>query len=112
MAQECEEIRELLVPYLNRRLLHDENVRVVSHLAQCEACRHETALLAKLRSELASMQPTVPEETMSAAFDLLPIAPEPAGLIASCIAPVGEAKRMMRDALSPVFAAVRLAMQV
>ncbi len=46
----CEEILDLLPDYLNHRLSAAEVVRVSRHLAQCEDCCAELAMLVKLRS--------------------------------------------------------------
>ncbi len=48
----CQEARELLVPYLDGEVSLSERVLVQAHLAECDRCREDLAVLSALQSRL------------------------------------------------------------
>lgn len=57
----CEQIRELLSPYIDEMTDEKENKIINAHLAECEECRHELDYLKFMCGALGSLeQPQVP----------------------------------------------------
>jgi predicted anti-sigma-YlaC factor YlaD len=65
---ECDKITEMLPEYLNHTLSGPETARVLSHLAQCETCRKETAFLLSVQKACESFAADVPKEIACSVF--------------------------------------------
>lgn len=66
---DCKEISELLVDYVNRNLTQEENIKVVLHLSQCKECLKEAAEIIEIRDMLGTQLKEVPDAVKKAAFD-------------------------------------------
>jgi predicted anti-sigma-YlaC factor YlaD len=71
MVDNCEEIQELLLPYINRELLSGENSLVIFHLAACSECRRQAAQLIKLSKEITALMSEVPNEIIKSAYAMI-----------------------------------------
>ncbi|HZK43365.1 MAG TPA: zf-HC2 domain-containing protein [Syntrophomonadaceae bacterium] len=59
----CEQIRELLSPYIDQMTDKKENMLITAHLAECKECRQELEDLEFLRDALNNLeQPQIPSE--------------------------------------------------
>lgn len=66
---ECNEISEMLVDYVNRRLQKVENIQVINHLAQCKCCRSDAAAYISLKNHALESTTPIPKDMMDSAFN-------------------------------------------
>jgi len=84
----CEEIRGLMLPYLNHTAAKEETGLLVLHLAGCAECRAEMTENIKLHSRIKLAFNQAPEGVKRRAYDKIPFAkkePTVAELIAGDI---------------------------
>lgn len=65
----CGNISDLLLDYVNRNLSMEENSRVIMHLSQCKGCLNELADIIALRDMLNAQLKELPEDIRAAAYD-------------------------------------------
>jgi hypothetical protein len=69
---DCQDVQDILINYLNRRLDQKDNYKIVVHLAGCKKCREEMALLIKLKNSQTDRLKEIPQKVISSAFNLIP----------------------------------------
>ena len=67
----CDNMSSLLVDYINRRLEQKETIKVAMHLAQCDRCRKEVAMLLSIENVVQKSVQEVPDDILSSAFDMI-----------------------------------------
>lgn len=65
---ECKNISDMLVDYINGKLNHKEINEVITHIAVCADCRLEAALLIKISNSEQRRMTEVPKEIFNNAF--------------------------------------------
>jgi hypothetical protein len=68
MDHSCEEIDELLIPYINRNCSKEEIKKVVLHISTCKTCREEIAFLIQLKSDCKKNVRKAPEVMRAQVF--------------------------------------------
>lgn len=66
---DCSSISDMLEDYINRKLTQEQNSMIVNHLAICQSCRREVAVLIKIRSRLQNSMKDIPKGIMDSAFE-------------------------------------------
>lgn len=90
---ECEDIKETLTDYINRRFGQGQSGEVALHLSGCAECRAEVAFLIKLRRVQNEGIAEAAAQVKDCAFEKLP---------------PGEKKLRITDYLEPVYDTIRL----
>jgi len=65
----CEEVQELMIPYLNHITTQNETGKLVMHLAECGTCRKEMTENIKLHSKIKLSFNQIPPDVKIRAYD-------------------------------------------
>ncbi len=69
MNAECEMITDLIMSYLNHELNDKDRLAFLRHLASCQSCREELALILKLQKKIKQTVIEVPKDIKIHAYD-------------------------------------------
>ena len=72
--ENCAEIRELMIPYLNQLTTKEETSRLVLHFAECKSCREKMPENIKLHSKIKLAFNQMPTEIKLHAYDKIDFA--------------------------------------
>jgi len=73
----CDDIRELMIPYLSHNTTPQETGRLVLHLAECGVCRKEMTENIKLHSKIKLAFNQMPPEIKTRAYDKITFPKKP-----------------------------------
>ena len=72
MNEECMHINDLIIEYSNNTISKENNNILLDHLAKCEECRSELALVLAISLSMRNLSKEVPDYIMENAFSMIP----------------------------------------
>lgn len=71
MNEECMHINDLIIEYSNNTISKENNNILLDHLAKCEECRKELALILEISQSIRNKTKEVPDYIMKNAFTII-----------------------------------------